>query len=254
MRCLCLGVGEAFDERLPNFSALLTTGQGAEPKSLLLDCGFTVPFALYRYADRPSELDAIYLTHFHGDHFFGLAPLLLRFWEEGRTKLLLLIGQAGVQAKVETLVDLAYPNLRKKWAFPVEYREIADGESLEAAGFWLRVAASEHGRTNLAVRVECEGASVFYSGDGRPTPATVALAQGADLILHESFSLEQDTPGHGTIPGSVEFCREAGAKRLALAHVRRDVRHGRRAEIEAYLRTVSDIEVRLPEPGDAYEL
>jgi ribonuclease BN (tRNA processing enzyme) len=249
-----VGVGEAFDERLPNCSALLAAGRGAEQKSLLLDCGFTVPFALYRSADRPSELDAIYLTHFHGDHFFGLAPLLLRFWEEGRTKPLLVVGQKGVQAKVETLADLAYPNLRAKWAFPVEYREVSDGDSLEAAGFRLRVAASEHGQTNLAVRVECEGARVLYSGDGRPTPATLALAQNADLVLHESFSLDPDTPGHGTIPGSVEFCRQAGAKRLGLVHVRRDVRHGRRAEIEAFLRTVTDIEVRLSEPGDAYEL
>lgn len=254
MRCVCVGVGEAFDETTPNCAAFLTTGQGAARRALLLDCGFTAPFALYRYADNPTDLDAIYLTHFHGDHFFGLPALLLRFWEEGRAKPLTIVGQAGLQRTVETLMDLAYPNFRKKWAFPVAYVEVADGDAVAVAGFQLSVAASEHSQTNLAARVACEGASVFYSGDGRPTEATQALAAGVDLVLHESFSLEADTPGHGTIPGSVAFCRRAGARRLGLVHVRRDIRRDRRPEIEAYLKTVTDIDARLPEPGDVYEL
>ncbi len=39
MKIIFLGVGEAFDENLPNNSQLVMSGK----TNLLLDCGFTVP-------------------------------------------------------------------------------------------------------------------------------------------------------------------------------------------------------------------
>ena len=78
-----LGVGEACDERLPNTSVLIQP-QNKETGSLLLDCGFTVPASFFAYNQDPEDLSAIWISHFHGDHFFGLPLLLLRLYEEGR--------------------------------------------------------------------------------------------------------------------------------------------------------------------------
>ena len=106
-----LGVGEACDEEHPNTSLLVTTSKGG---SFLLDCGFTTPhiyFGLHRQVD---ELDAVWISHFHGDHFFGIPLLLLRFWEMGREKRLIIAGQDGVKEKVHSAMELAYPGFIDK--------------------------------------------------------------------------------------------------------------------------------------------
>ncbi|THB63304.1 MAG: ribonuclease Z [Desulfovibrio sp.] len=256
MEIVFIGVGEAFDQNLPNCSALVLAEGGQGAKSILLDCGFTVPFALWRTMLKepdlpgPLTLDAVWISHFHGDHFFGLPALLLRFYEEGRTETLHLLGQEGMEKTVLAAMDLAYPGTRAKFAFSLEFHEISPGAPLSLLGLSLSAAHSEHPRPNLSLRLEDANASIFYSGDGRPTDATLELARDAHLIIHESFSLEPDTAGHGTVPGSIEFARRAGVPELALVHIRRDVRAEHMQDIRQAMDQAQGLIVHLPEPGD----
>jgi len=250
MRVTFPGVGEAFDETLPNTCVLLES----EGHSALLDCGFTAAHAYWCTALNPEHLDAVWISHFHGDHFLGLPLLLLRFWEQGRREPLTIIGQTGIGALAMESMDMAYPHFRARLKFDLVVNELQPGETLCAAGFTWSAAQGEHGAPSLAVRVEAEGRSVYYSGDGRPTRATLALAHGADLVVHEAYALDATVPGHGTVPGAIDFARQAEAKRQWLVHLSRNTRHNQRREVEAQLRDAIDIEAFLPEPGDAIEL
>ena len=82
MRVTFVGVGEAFDENLPNTSILVESAAS----SILLDCGFSAPRAFWKAADNAEGLDMIHVSHFHADHYFGIPALLARFTQEGRTK------------------------------------------------------------------------------------------------------------------------------------------------------------------------
>ena len=84
----------------------------------------------------------------------------------------------------------------------------------------------------------------------RSTSETSTLAKGVDLIIHEAFHLSRDIPGHGTIAGCFEMARACKAKRLALVHIQRDVRRERFEEIRELARSVQELEVLIPEPGD----
>lgn len=257
MRVIFLGVGEAFDERHVNCSVLVEAAVGATPKSIMLDCGFTAPFALFRSTPTALDLDALWVSHFHGDHFFGVPALLLRFWEEKRTKPFLIIGQAGVEEKVRSVMEHAYASILDRCEFPIEYQEIQPEAPLEALGMSFTAAPSEHPKQNYSVRIDVGEKSLFYSGDGRPTPQTLQLAQNTDLVIHESFSMEEDTPGHGTIPGSIAFAKNASAKQLALIHIRRGVRRPMRDEIDALVHrtnTENSLNVLLPKEGDLITL
>jgi ribonuclease Z len=117
-----------------------------------------------------------------------------------------------------------------------------------------RTAVNDHPQRDLALRLDAEGTSVFYSGDGRPTPETRALAAGVDLIVHEAFHLSKDIPGHGTIAGCLDMARACRARRLALVHIQRDVRREGFDEIQELASTVKDLEVLIPEPGDRLSL
>ncbi len=259
MRVTYIGVGEAFDPELPNCSVLVESEASGAMRTVLLDCGFTAPFALFRALPgedglrKALDLDMIWISHFHGDHFFGLPALLLRFWEEGRVKPLTIVGQPGLEDLMIRAMDMAYSRVRQRFQFSVTWKEVREEDTLSLLDMDLNFAPSEHPQPNLSLRL-CDGEhTVFYSGDGRPTEATMALAMYSDLLIHESFSMEQDTPGHGTVPGSIEFATKAKAETLALVHLRRDVRRERIDDVRR-LMSQADIRVTLPAPGNTVEL
>jgi ribonuclease Z len=63
-----LGVGETFDDKLPNISILIRYRVGTTPVTLLLDCVFTVPPQFWREEPDVDILDGIWISHFHGNH------------------------------------------------------------------------------------------------------------------------------------------------------------------------------------------
>src|SRR5262245_4294970 len=69
MRVHVLGCGDAFGSGGRNMSGYLVE---TEEKLFLLDCGPTSLLAMKRAGFKPSRLDAVFLTHLHGDHFGGL--------------------------------------------------------------------------------------------------------------------------------------------------------------------------------------
>lgn len=256
MRVVFLGVGEACDERLPNTSILLqANGKDGNQKSILLDCGPIVTPIYFEQTSDPDKLDAVWISHFHGDHFFGIPTLLLRFWEMKRQKTLTIIGQTGIKQLIQSAMDLAYPGFTKKLTYPLMFEEIEPecGEVTLLELSW-QVAQNGHGQRDLAVRIDDGEKSLFYSGDGAPTPETLVLARSCDLIVHEAFDLDDNTPGHGTVEKCIEFAREAGSRSLALVHMQRDVRKNRYPEISRIAQEVSDFRVMIPKPGEATNL
>jgi ribonuclease Z len=254
MKVVFIGVGEACDETLPNTSVWVQTVVDGQRKSVMLDCGSTVPSFYWQQTSDPEDLDALWISHFHGDHFFGVPALLLRFWEMKRSKPLAVVGQTGVKRIVTQTMALAYPGFWSKLTYPVAFHELEPGQRAYIAGLDWTTAQSLHGQRNLAVRIEDGRHAVFYSGDGLFSPETLALARNCSLAVHEAFRLDPRTPGHGTVRQCIDFARKAGAVTLALVHVQRDERRERYQELLKLIGGINDLHVILPEPGDELEL
>ena len=60
--------------------------------SFLIDCGEGTQLQLQRYGLKAQRLDAIFISHLHGDHYLGLVGLLSSLHLQGRTKDLQLFG------------------------------------------------------------------------------------------------------------------------------------------------------------------
>lgn len=254
MRVLFCGVGEAFDEALPNTCLLVEAQAGGERREALLDCGFNAPYAYWRHGPalgaNPDGPDLVWLSHFHGDHFLGFPALAARLKLAGRTRDLFVAGREGVGQAVERALDLAYPNLREGLGFPLRFTECAPDEPLDILGLDVRGSFTTHPEPCLALRLADDSSSLYYSGDGAPTPGCLALAWGAGLIVQEAFDLTPGAKGHGSVDEALEFSRMANAKALALVHLERSLRSDRLPEVLSRLGGTG----YLPEPGHIHDL
>jgi ribonuclease BN (tRNA processing enzyme) len=242
-----VGTGEAFDPALPNTSLLYRGG-----RTVLFDCGYSVPHALWRISSDPDLLDAIYVSHIHADHTFGLPALLLWMRVTGRTRPLEVFGGAGVGHWLDKLLNVGYPgSYARDKCFAIEPMELTPGRTLEYGGLTLDTAESAHPVRNLSVRVGEAGRSFCYSGDGAPTAATRALYEGTDLLVHECYWLVGNDHGHACIEELIPLAELGRVRHLALLHLGRDLKAAIAARAEVLAGAVP---VSIPAPGDVVVL
>jgi ribonuclease BN (tRNA processing enzyme) len=158
------------------------------------------PSALYGLKRGGADLDAldvILLSHFHGDHFFGLPFLLLEYAYPGsagvrvtsrRTRDLTIIGPPGVADKVEALTELAYPSLvQRDLGFRRRYIELEPGRDVETDGLRVSCERMNHALDTfplcLGYRVECGGRRIAYTGDTGWTDALLDLGRGTEVFV-----------------------------------------------------------------------
>ena len=81
-------------------AALLTCGG----HSILFDCGEGTQSAARKAGVSLLKADMIALTHFHGDHIFGMPGLLQTMCSMGRTETLYITGPAGLREELEPIL------------------------------------------------------------------------------------------------------------------------------------------------------
>lgn len=90
---------------------------------LLFDCGEGTQYQLQRAGLRRSHIEAIFITHFHGDHLYGLPGIVTTFALLGRTAPLTIVGPEGMSTVLQSL-----PGLKSDWLpFEVRYVELEEG-------------------------------------------------------------------------------------------------------------------------------
>ncbi len=107
---------------------------------LLIDCGEGTQRQLLRSDVGLIDLEDVFLTHFHADHYLGLPGMLKTFALRGREVPLTLHGPSGLR---ELLAGLrrVFGNL----TFPLETVELRPGDVIERAGYAIRAFAVDHG-------------------------------------------------------------------------------------------------------------
>ncbi len=89
-------------------------------RHFLIDCGEGTQFQLMRYRYRFRRLDAIFISHLHGDHVLGLAGLLCTISQHSRSSPLPVYGPAGLGELVHSILRLTHATLQ----FPLELCEL----------------------------------------------------------------------------------------------------------------------------------
>lgn len=108
---------------------------------ILLDVGEGCQYRLLEEGLSPLRVEAILVTHLHGDHFYGLPGLLQSMSMMGREKDLLLIGPRGLAEYIETVLNTT----RHDPAYRLLLLEAREGPLAEIGGLRIEAFRVDHG-------------------------------------------------------------------------------------------------------------
>lgn len=248
MKIISLGVGEAFDDTLPNNSHIVIS----EKAKILLDCGYSVPGQWWKSGYDHDFLDAIYISHKHGDHFFGLPMILMRMWEEGRTRPITIICQKKLLEFFKGFTELAYKGFTSKFKYEMNFIGVESGQIIDVNDLKLSFAPTVHSIENLAVKVTDGKNSYCYSGDGQFIEETKRLYKDSDLVIQETYLYDEKKIGHACITDSVEMAEKQNIKCLMLTHMQRDFRKNELPKLTGKIKS-DKVKIIIPEPLDEYD-
>lgn len=220
---LVIGSGEAFDSDLGNTAYLFS---GAGHPTVLFDCGYQIPERLWKDGLH-QDIDCVCFTHLHADHSFGIVPLLARFWEEGRTRPLKIVGPRGTERFVLRLIEMGYPGFSKRLKFPLRFTTLVPGSPTRLQKLSLTCAPTTHSVLNYTIRVDLPGpspASFAISGDGQITAASKKLVADIDVLFQEIYGLKPEIPIHADLQTVSEWVAQTRIKKLVTSHFSRSAK------------------------------
>jgi ribonuclease BN (tRNA processing enzyme) len=220
MQISVIGCGDAFGA-----GGRLQTSFYVRSRSsrFLIDCGATTLVGMRRLGIGLDDVDTVFVTHLHGDHFGGLPWLLVDAkYISNRTRPLVVAGPAGIEARFVALAEALYPNsTRAEHNFDLVFVEYEERQPLEIGGITVTPFEVHHpsGAPPYALRFDADGRVVAFTGDTGWVEALYDVARDADLFITECFQYDETLPIHldyKTIDANYD---KLGAKQILLTHM-----------------------------------
>lgn len=224
MKLTVLGSGTLVPNGERNSAGYFVETQDAR---VMLDCGAGTVHALARYGLPWERMSHLFVSHFHIDHIGELASLFFAFrhgLRTARNEPLTVVGPVGLDRVMEKIKQAFGSNVFDP-RFPVELRTIKPGERLELGpASILSVARTPHTEESLAVRLDCGGRAIGYTGDTGFCEDLPAFFADVDLLVSEcSFRARPDKVAHLSIEDVARMAAGARAARLIVTHFYFDV-------------------------------
>lgn len=233
----------------------------------LIDCGEGTQKQLRKFHISFLKIDAIFISHIHGDHLFGIFGLLSSMSMYGRTADLDVYGPQAlgsvlnfyrsfygeglgynivfhaVKCSVPTLVrESKYVKIS---AFPLKHK-------IECYGWRFDEVPSEH---MMAQGLEASTRSYAYCSDTMPFPELASWLEGVTMLYHEATYTDElaDKAAlhfHSTTKQAAKCALDAGVKKLLVGHYSSRIR-----DFDAYVKECRSIfsDTTAVQDGDIFE-
>lgn len=172
-----------------------------------------------------ANIEVIFISHYHGDHFVGLPFLLLEYvYMTPRTKDLHIVGPPGCEEWLEDFSGRVYPNITKAAGYKRIYIDANPGEEQHVAGLTFTAFAMNHvkkdGLQAMGYRVRIGDQTVAYTGDTMFCEEAISLGDGADVYVVDCTYSEGGGPEHMGLD-DIRVIREriSPATQMVLTHL-----------------------------------
>ena len=256
---------------------------------IILDAGTGIfPLSQTLLAELPVTANVL-ITHSHWDHIQGL-PFFIPNFIPGNTLRLHggfdPVSGKGIEQVMSVQLQYSYFPVREaEMKAHIEYVTLAPNQSLQIGSARVTPSLLNHPVIDFGYRIECNGKSVFFTGDHEPPYniyepgdesydeyqvfvdekiASINDAlQGIDVLIADCSYTDAEYPskkgwGHGTFTSSIATARSVGAKILYCTH-HEPTRSDDALEMvfaeamNANAGVIKGLDVRLAREGDVYE-
>ncbi len=247
---------------------------------IIFDAGTGIrPLGLQLAREMPVDLD-LFITHTHWDHIQGL-PFFVPLFVPGNIVRLHggfdpIYGR-DIQAILSQQMEYCYFPVRTiELQASMDYTSLREGTTVEVGDATVTNIVMNHPVLTYGYRVECNGKTLFFSGDHEPRAmqfgadaefaelvkaqdeVLIDFVRGCDVLIVDSMYTEQEYPnkigwGHGTFKSTTELALESGVKKVVFTHHEPNRTDD---ELTAMISTVEgwlDGVENAPEPVMAYE-
>ena len=201
-------------------SQLIRAGQ----HNILIDCGSGVVNQMVLSGIRPAQVNHLFITHHHSDHYIDLDHFIITRWIFGDGAPLHVYGPPRQKQMIEDILKLHEYDLKIR----VEHQgggrslpeiithEYDEGELLDLDGLKVTAFRVEHPPIDYAYgfRFDTKDRSIALSGDTRPCENLVKHAHGVDVLVHECMHSAKAP----FIPGSGWESKEQRLEAMAKYH------------------------------------
>jgi ribonuclease BN (tRNA processing enzyme) len=220
MRLTIIGCGDAFGAGGSLQTSLHVRSLAS---TFLIDCGASSLIGMRKLGLEPNEVETLFVSHLHGDHFGGLPWLLVdAIYVSNRRRPLQVTGPRGIEARFVTAAEALYPNLTTtKRNFELSFIEYEEQKPITVGGITVTPYEVKHpsGAPPYALRFAIDGKVLAFTGDTGWVEALYEVARGSDLFISECFQYDVVLPIHldyATIDANYQ---KLGAKRVLLTHM-----------------------------------
>lgn len=199
----------------------------------LIDCGEGTQIQIIHYKIRRSKIHRIFISHLHGDHYFGLIGLINSMGLLGRIQPLHIHGPAPLWQILQLQLQEADTHL----PFDLQFHPLpAGGFVAEDKNSVVHCFPTNHRiscwgflfEEKQPTRTEKEagrnrGKSYAFCADTRYDPAIADRIKGVDWMYHETTYLDDlranaEARYHSTTRQAADIARRAGAGHLLIGH------------------------------------
>ncbi len=220
---LCfLGTGDSTPEENQDTASLIIN------KKYLVDTGWSSLQSLRQCGLNPSDIEIIFLTHCHHDHYLAL-PSHFYWWMRMGKRLddLKIVGPAK---EIRKVVDLTI-NFLKESAKSIGYPqliELSPNEIYEDQNIYVETIKAVHQVPTLSYKFKDlkSGKSIIISGDSAYSEKLIEFARGSNALVHEAglglseYLAEAESKRlHSTVEQACEVAQAAEVDLLFLVHL-----------------------------------
>jgi ribonuclease BN (tRNA processing enzyme) len=151
------------------------------------------------------DLRTLFITHLHSDHTLGYPDVILTPWIYGRTEHLAVYGPPGLRDMTNNIlaawkedIEVRTKGLEQenRTGYLVDVHEVQPGVVFKDENVRVTAFPVQHGSWEQAFgyRFQTPDRTIVISGDTRPADSVVEACNGCDVLLHEVYTSDQQSP------------------------------------------------------------